>query len=333
MIRVVVVDDSAAMRGIIVNILSRDPSINVVGTAGDAFEARRLIKEKNPDVITLDIEMPGMDGLDFLERIMKLRPTPVVMISSATGENAEKTFQALEIGAFDCFEKSADALRNGGKKLIEIVRQAAISGIRMPAQRAAVKTRDVPPPGQIIAIGASTGGVEALGVVLDGFPGDCPPTVIVQHMPAKFTGIFASRLDRFCAPKVLELTDGQIMQPGHVYVAPGGDRHVEVVGAEKPRFKLVSGPPQNGHSPSVDVLFNSLAQLPLRSVGIILTGMGKDGAAGLLAMRKAGFSTIGQDERTSLVYGMPRMANDLGAVEYELPLEKISEKALKLCQK
>ncbi|MCO6187144.1 protein-glutamate O-methylesterase CheB [Rhizobium sp. L1K21] len=341
--RVLVVDDSPTMRGIISAVLNADPEVSVIGQAGDAMEAREAIKRLDPDVVTLDIEMPNMNGLDFLDKIMRLRPMPVIMISSLTHRGADATLAALEIGAFDCIGKPApgDAAPFAG--LAEKVKAAARARGRYlpaggykqaptaPQPANANKTSDYKVGRKIVAIGSSTGGVEALIQVLQNFPVNCPPTVITQHMPATFTKSFAERLNRLCAPVVEEATDGARLQIGKIYLAPGGDRHLQVVNQSAPSCRLLDKEPVNGHRPSVDVLFDSVAEVGGRNaVGVILTGMGRDGAAGLLKMHYAGAKTIGQDEKTCVVYGMPRVAYELGAVERQLPLGLIGEEILKI---
>jgi two-component system chemotaxis response regulator CheB len=333
-IRVLVVDDSATMRGLITAALNRDPDIEVVGAAGDPFEARGMIKALNPDVVTLDIEMPNMNGIEFLEKIMRLRPMPVVMVSSLTQAGAEMTLRALELGAVDCVAKptlatnTADTLNEVAAK----VKAAARASIRTKADdKPQVRRKDYMPSGDIVAIGSSTGGVEALLSILSLFPETCPPTVITQHMPATFTASFAARLDRASGAKVQEAADGALLEPGKVYVAPGGATHLEVVRSAGLRCRLTQGDPVSGHRPSVDVLFNSVAQaVGDKAVGAILTGMGRDGAQGLLAMRKAGARTVGQDEQSCVVYGMPRTAFELGAVEKQVSLSSIGQTILDL---
>jgi two-component system chemotaxis response regulator CheB len=323
------------MRGLIAAILRRDPEIVVVGTAGDPLEAREAIKQLNPDVITLDVEMPNMNGLEFLERIMRLRPMPVVMVSTLTQSGAEATLTALEIGAVDCVGKPvAGAADSGFSDLAERVKIAAGArvGGRDRVGRASARS-NYKPDGRLVAIGSSTGGVEALLSILTRFPADCPPTVITQHMPASFTRSFAERLNRCCAPEVAEASDGAPILPGRIYVAPGGDRHMTVAGSRALRCALVAGPPQTGHRPSVDMLFRSVADVAgPRAVGLILTGMGRDGAEGLLAMRQAGAATIGQDEASCVVYGMPKSAHLIGAVERQLPLHRIADAVLDICE-
>lgn len=339
--RVLVVDDSPTMRGLIRAVLRSDPEITVIGEAGDAMEARAAIKQLNPDVITLDVEMPNMNGLEFLDKIMKLRPMPVIMVSTLTHRGATATLAALEIGAFDCVGKPLPGDATPFAGLAEIVKAAARSQRHRsgptPAATPAVEgpqpsaaLNGYVPARKIIGIGASTGGVEALIAVLKKFPPNCPPTVVTQHMPAAFTCSFAERLNRLCAPQVKEAEDGDRLEIGRVYIAPGGDRHLEVVNPVAPTCRLVEGETVSGHRPSVDVLFVSLAELAgSKAVGVILTGMGQDGAAGLLRMRQAGAVTIGQNEKTSVVYGMPRVAYEKGAVGIQLPLGSIGEEILK----
>jgi two-component system, chemotaxis family, protein-glutamate methylesterase/glutaminase len=331
-IKVLVVDDSSTMRGLIATALTKDPDIEVVGQAEDPIQARQAIKALNPDVVTLDVEMPNMNGLDFLEKIMRLRPMPVIMVSTLTGRGADETIQALEIGAIDCIEKPRPGNEHSFEELPYKVKIAASARVRPlvrtdSGSHAAAATRATHegfvPDGRIIAIGASTGGVEALMEVLSGFPENCPPTVITQHMPPTFTRSFASRLDRLCAPKVQEATDRAKIMPGNIYLAPGGDEHLEVTADLRCRLK--PGERVNGHCPSVDVLFESVARsCKGQAVGVILTGMGKDGAAGLLSMRKAGAKTFGQSEGSCIVYGMPKVAFETGAVEKQLPLDRLA---------
>ncbi|NTI40383.1 chemotaxis response regulator protein-glutamate methylesterase [Agrobacterium rhizogenes] len=333
--RVLVVDDSPTMRGLITAVLRSDPEVDVIGQAGDALEARAAIKALNPDVVTLDIEMPNMNGLDFLEKIMTLRPMPVIMVSTMTHRGAEATLAALEIGAFDCVGKPVPGEPRPFGDLAEKVKAAA----RSQWQYVKPAASHAPPPAvadfrvgrKIVAIGSSTGGVEALIAVLQKFPANCPPTVITQHMPPSFTRSFAERLNRLCAPVVQEASDGARLEIGKIYLAPGGERHLQVASSSAPHCRLVEGGPVNGHRPSVDVLFDSVAELAGRNaVGVILTGMGRDGAAGLLKMRHAGARTIGQNEKTCVVYGMPRVAFELGAVEQQFPLNAIGEEILKV---
>ncbi|WP_337183257.1 protein-glutamate O-methylesterase CheB [Shinella sp.] len=338
--RVLVVDDSATMRGLITAVLNADPEVEVVGQASDAMQARNAIKQLDPDVVTLDIEMPNMNGLEFLDKIMKLRPMPVIMVSTLTQRGAEASLMALEIGAFDCVGKPQPGDTRPFGDLVEKVKAAARSQRRhvradvpapVPAAASVHPVTGFRPGRRVIAIGASTGGVEALITVLQKFPVNCPPTVITQHMPSTFTRSFAERLNRLCAPVVEEATDGARLEIGKIYLAPGGERHLQVSSPNAPCCRLVERDPVNGHRPSVDVLFDSVAELAGRNaVGVILTGMGRDGAAGLLKMRHAGARTIGQNEKTCIVYGMPRVAFELGAVEHQFPLSSIGEEILKI---
>ncbi|MFZ5721167.1 MAG: protein-glutamate methylesterase/protein-glutamine glutaminase [Pseudomonadota bacterium] len=325
MTRVLVVDDSTVMRQLIGAALSADPELEVVGEACDPLQAREAIKALNPDVITLDVEMPNMNGIEFLERLMRLRPMPVVMVSTLTARGTEATLAALELGAVDCIEKPRGSDAAGFRQIAEKVKMAARAKVRQRVERKApITTESFTPNDKIVAIGSSTGGVEALLSIVERLPANCAPTVITQHMPASFTRSFAERLDRACAAHVTEARSGDPLIPGHVYVAPGGDYHLEIEGTKHFRCKVTHGEPVSGHCPSVDVLFNSVARTAKdRSVGVILTGMGRDGARGLLAMRQAGGRTLGQDESTCVVYGMPRAAYELGAVERQLPLERL----------
>lgn len=333
-VRVLVVDDSSTMRGLIAAALSRDPDIEVVGQAEDPLKARQAIKALNPDVVTLDVEMPNMSGLEFLEKIMRLRPMPVIMVSTLTSRGAEETVRALEIGAVDCIEKPRPGNDHNFEELPFKVKIAASARVRPlttedDKQKVAAEARAAHahymPDGRVLAIGASTGGVEALIELLSHFPENCPPTVIAQHMPASFTKSFAHRLDRVCPAKVQEASTGSKLTPGHIFLAPGGTLHLEVSGAGDLHCRLRPGDRVNGHCPSVDVLFESVARAcGAHAVGLILTGMGRDGASGLLSMRKAGARTFGQNESSCIVYGMPKAAFDIGAVEKQLPLDRLA---------
>ena len=338
--RVLVVDDSPSMRQLISSVLNSAPDIEVIGHAGDPLEAREAIKALNPDVLTLDVEMPNMDGLDFLERLMRLRPTPVIMVSNLTTRGGDIAIRALEIGAFDCITKPMPGDKELFAGLVDKVRLAAEARGRMSAPANGKDAKPVARPskdafrpnGWVVAIGSSTGGVEALTSVLSGFPANCPPTVITQHMPGTFTRSFAERLNRLCEATVSEAVEGAPLVPGRIYIAPGGtSNHLEISGSDTPRCRLRPSDPVNGHCPSVDVLFRSVAKAAgAAALGVILTGMGRDGAAGLLTMRQAGARTIGQDAATSLIYGMPRTAFEAGAVEQQMPLKKIGAEILTL---
>ena len=334
-IGVLVVDDSATMRGLIGAALKRDPEIEVLGFANDPIEAREQIKKLNPDVVTLDIEMPKMNGLEFLEKIMRLRPTPVVMVSTLTQSGADVTLQALELGAVDCVGKPVGGVtaQEAFADLTAKVKAAAKARVKPYNGPVAVveRDRDYRASDAILAIGSSTGGVEALMTILSNFPDTCPPTVITQHMPATFTKSFAARLDKISGAHVTEARDGDRLQVGHVYIAPGGDAHMEVMSSAHPVIRLRQGEPVNGHRPSVDALFESVAKLNRPAVGAILTGMGRDGAAGLMSMKQAGARTLGQDESSCVVYGMPRVAFEIGAVEKQVGLSRMGPAILNLC--
>lgn len=336
-IRALVVDDSVVMQQLISAVLSADPEIEVVGRASDSREARAMIKELDPDVITLDIEMPGMNGLEFLEKIMTLRPMPVVIISSHTGNGTGASTEALRIGAFACLEKPR---MDDEEKIVEMRKTVRYAAAAAPQYKA----RAAQPTGQsasvvsmksgsgpdVVAIGASTGGVEALSTVLTQFPENCPPTVVTLHLPEKFTKSFAERLNRICAPSVYEASDGRPLKTGEVYIAPGTHGHLVVTGRHNLACKIRHNDLRNGHRPSVDELFDSLVPNAekLKVSAAILTGMGKDGAQGMLALKHAGAHTIAQDRSTSMVYGMPAAAAKIGAVDKILPLPKIAKALL-----
>jgi two-component system chemotaxis response regulator CheB len=338
-VRVLVVDDSPTIRRLLTAVLEADPEIEVVGGAPEPAVARQMIKSLNPDVLTLDVEMPNMNGLEFLEKIMRLRPMPVVMVSTLTQRGAEVTLEALELGAVDYHPKPtenvAHALDADASQLAAKVKAAARANVRAFEARQPAPEPDAnyQAADKIVGIGSSTGGVEALIAVLSHFPRDCAPTVIAQHMPARFITTFAERLDRLCRPMIAEASEGAPLLPGHVYLAPGGPSHLEISCRGKPHCRLVPGDLINGHRPSVDALFASLArEAGSSAVGTILTGMGRDGASGLKAMRAAGAATLGQDETSSVVYGMPKVAFEIGAVEKQLPLQKIGPEIVRLCR-
>jgi two-component system chemotaxis response regulator CheB len=335
-IKVLVVDDSALIREVLTRMLSRDGDIDVVGTATDPIDAREKIKTLNPDVVTLDIEMPNMNGLQFLERLMRLRPTPVVMVSTLTRKGASETLLALELGAVDFVAKPSADFEGGidqfGASLRDKIRAAAKSDVRgrsasrsEPVKATATIKSAAAPEGSLIAIGASTGGVEAIRAVLTQLPTDCPPIVIAQHMPPGFTARFAARLDELSAIKVVEAEDRMPLLAGHAYVARG-DYHLRVERSSgQLKCRLAHDDLESGHRPSVDVLFESVAKTvgPM-AVGVILTGMGRDGARGLKLMRDAGAYTIGQSQASALVYGMPRVAFEEGAVIEQAPIEAVA---------
>ena len=337
-IRVLVVEDSIVFRELLVRNLNADPAIEVVATARDPFEARDAIVEYRPDVMTLDVELPRMNGIEFLKKLMPQHPLPVVVISSLS----EKVFDALNAGAVDFVAKPTGATREQLENFIKtelpikikIASVAKVSSWKKPVMEAPNQAltagKDL-----IVAIGASTGGTEAIASVLKEFGNDIPGVVIVQHMPPGFTDMYAKRLNERCQVQVKEAKTGDAVLPGQVLIAPGGDAHMQLVKVNGAYQVVVKrGPRVNGHCPSVDVLFQSVAEVAgSRAVGIILTGMGGDGAKGLLAMKNAGARTIGQDESTCVVYGMPKVAYDLGAVEYQEKLPDIAKRTYSLLSK
>ena len=336
-IKVLIVDDSPTIRKLIKVELRKHETLKVVGEAGDPLEARELIKQLKPDVLTLDVEMPRMNGIEFLSKVMRLRPMPVVLFSLLTQKYARVTLDALSMGAFDCVGKpqSGDVTK-ALRELAEKVIASASSNIRYREKKIKIYQDDSDeflPNRNGVVIGSSTGGVEALSEIISKFPLNCPPTAITQHMPPAFTTSFAKRLDKFCLPNVVEAEDGMIFEKGTVYIAPGGDRHFTVIGkGEKRICRMVDGDPLSGHRPSIDVLMGSFVKtFGKRSVGVILTGMGRDGAQGMIDLRQAGARTIGQDSSTSVVYGMPKIAFERGGVEKQLRLRHIADEILNLC--
>lgn len=350
MVKVLIVDDSALVRKLLTEIFNADPDITVVGSAQDPYDAREKIKKLNPDVLTLDIEMPKMDGITFLSNLMRLRPMPVVMISTLTEKGADITFEALELGAVDFVPKPkidvSVGLQEYSDLICEKVKTAAMAKVNALADRkkmdilpklsadAVIQKRKGPShlktTEKIIALGASTGGTEAIKIVLEQLPANTPGLVITQHIPEDFSKAFAERMDRLSAMTVFEATDGQQILPGHVYIAPG-NRHllVERSGA---RYicRLNDGPAVNRHKPSVDVMFRSVAQnVGANAVGVILTGMGADGADGLKEMLENGAKTLVQDEKSSVVWGMPGEAYKRGAASEQYPIEQIAKELLK----
>ncbi|MCD0505218.1 protein-glutamate methylesterase/protein-glutamine glutaminase [Bordetella petrii] len=337
-IRVLCVDDSALVRGLMTEIINSHDDMEVVAVAPDPLVARELIKQHNPDVLTLDVEMPRMDGLDFLEKLMRLRPMPVVMVSSLTERGGETTLRALELGAIDFVTKPKLGIRHGMLEYAELIadkiRAASRARLKAPGSSPAAPTVRLRSPftssEKLVMVGASTGGTEAIREVLRPLPPDSPAMLITQHMPAGFTRSFAQRLDALCAVTVREASHGERVLPGHVYLAPGGDTHMKL-GRSGANYviELEASDPVNRHRPSVDVLFRSAAEAAgANAIGVILTGMGKDGAAGLMAMRKAGAHTLAQDEASCVVFGMPREAIALGAAAEIVPLAAMSERIL-----
>ncbi|MFT4241158.1 MAG: chemotaxis response regulator protein-glutamate methylesterase [Acidovorax sp.] len=341
-IRVIVVDDSALVRSLLSEIINRQRDMECIGTANDPLVAREMIREMNPDVITLDVEMPRMDGIDFLGRLMRLRPMPVVMISTLTERGAEVTMRALELGAIDFVAKPRVGLASGlnelASQIVDKIRVAAVAQVRRAPAREAAPAGGAAPAvpssaallgrlstEKLICIGASTGGTEAIKEVLVHMPADSPAIVITQHMPPGFTTSFAARLNGLCQITVKEAVNGERILPGHAYIAPGGTQfHVARSGANYVAV-VDDGPPVNRHKPSVEVLFKSAAAVVGRNAfGIMLTGMGNDGAAAMREMKDAGSYNYVQDEATCIVFGMPREAIAHGAADEVLPLPQIA---------
>lgn len=352
-IRVLVIDDSALVRQLLTEILDSDPAIEVVGAASDPYMARDKIKQLNPDVLTLDVEMPRMDGITFLGNLMRLHPMPVIMVSSLTEQGAEVTFQALETGAVDFVSKPktdlAYTLNDYAEEIIAKVKMAASVQVKA-LDRAKAISREAQPKYSadailsgaaakkhfkttecLIAIGASTGGTEAIKEVLMRLPADTPGIVITQHIPEAFSAPFAKRMNSASAMTVFEARDGQQILPGHAYIAPG-NQHL-LIARDGARYvcRLNEGPPVNRHRPSVDVMFRSVAQnVGPNAIGVILTGMGDDGAQGMKEMHEAGAPTMAQDEKSSVVWGMPGEAVKAGGVDSILPLDRIASKIISL---
>ncbi len=340
-LRVLVIDDSALMRRLLTELINSDPGVMVVGTATDPYDAREKIKVLHPDVLTLDVEMPKMDGLQFLKNLMRLRPMPVVMISSLTQRGADLTFRALELGAIDFVGKPRlnveHAMQDYAEEIIRKIKAAALvdvgtlhpplspGAVDTALQQALVLGKPLRDEHRVIGIGASTGGTEAIRQLLQHARPGCPGIVIVQHIPVEFSASFAARLDRNSDLDVCEARAGQPVLPGHAYVAPG-DRHLTLSEERGTLYcQLDDGERVNGHRPAVDRLFASIAQhAGARALGILLTGMGRDGAAGLLEMQRAGAATIAQDEASSQIWGMPRAAVELGAAAEVLGLANIA---------
>ncbi len=349
-IKVLIVDDSALVRAALTKILSSDAQIEVVGTAPDAYIAREKIINLKPDVITLDIEMPGMDGLTFLDKLMKAHPMPVVMISTCTYEHGEMTLKALSLGAFDFVEKPSkgEKIPELSYEIINKVKKAAecsmqkfktqlsiskkeenTNTISKPINKNLISTNST----KLILLGASTGGTIAIETILRKLPYNMPGMVIVQHMPANFTKAFAERLDSLCEMRVKEAEDGDVVYNNTVYIAPGGRQCYldKVMGHYS--IRITDDEPVNRHKPSVDAMFfSAIKHVGKNAVGVILTGMGKDGAEGMLELKKAGVYNIAQDEASSVVFGMPREAIKLGAVHEVISVDKIASKLISLCE-
>lgn len=344
-IKVLCVDDSALIRSLMTEIINSQPDMTVCATAPDPLVARELIKQHNPDVLTLDVEMPRMDGLDFLEKLMRLRPMPVVMVSSLTERGSEITLRALELGAVDFVTKPRVGIRDGlldyAEKLADKIRAASRARVRQaPQPQAAKRTASGQPAApmlnnplvsteKLIIIGASTGGTEAIREVLTPLPPDAPAVLIAQHMPPGFTKSFAQRLNGLCRIAVKEAEHGERVLPGHAYIAPGHAHLLLARSGANYIAQLSDEPPVNRHRPSVDVLFRSAAQhAGKNAIGVILTGMGRDGAAGLLDMKRAGAHTFAQDEASCIVFGMPREAIALGGADEIAPLAEMSRRVM-----
>ncbi|MEZ5723092.1 MAG: chemotaxis response regulator protein-glutamate methylesterase [Paracoccaceae bacterium] len=336
-VHVLIVDDSPTMRRLIRAGIDRHPRIRVVGEAGDAREAREAVKTLRPDVMTLDVEMPGMSGIEFLERLMRARPMPVIMLSTMTRAGSDASVQALSLGAVDCVEKPRfGAAAQTFELLTKMLLVAADARVHSPAGTGAA-VRPAPTAGwrwngRWLLIGSSTGGVEALETILRGFPADCPPTLITQHMPAQFLRSFAARLNANLTPTVRIAADGDRPMPGEILLASGGEHHLRIA-PDGATLRLVPGPKRSGHRPSVDEMFGSAVPVARNIIAAILTGMGRDGAEELLNLRRAGALCIGQDADSCVVYGMPRVAHDLGAVSEQLALDRIGPRVLELAAK
>ena len=339
-----VVDDSALVRSMLSEMLGRDAGIEVVGSAQDPLVARDKIRLLNPDVLTLDVEMPRMDGVTFLRNLMRLRPMPVVMVSTLTQKGSEVTLDALELGAVDFIAKPtvdiAHTFGDYAEEIIAKVKMAAGARVRAlttvserqsaDAILPAMAVRHYKTTDQLIALGASTGGTEAIREVLELMPADSPAMVITQHIPAAFSKPFSERMNRCSQMTVSEARDGEQIVPGHAYIAPGDCHFMVIRDGARFRCKLSNGPPVNRHRPSVDVMFRSVAQnIGPNAIGVILTGMGDDGARGMLEMKQAGAHTIAQDEKTSVVWGMPGEAVSRGCVDEVVPLQQVARRIRK----
>ncbi|MFZ3019208.1 MAG: chemotaxis response regulator protein-glutamate methylesterase [Gallionella sp.] len=347
-IKVLVVDDSALIRNVMKEIIDREKDMVCVGAAPDPIAAREMIKALNPDVLTLDVEMPKMDGLDFLERLMRLRPMPVVMVSTLTERGSDITFRALELGAVDFVSKPkmdiargmeeyaaeiADKIRAAAQSHVHAKKTVAPMVVQEKLSADAILPSNVPvrfaSTEKLIIIGASTGGTEAIKEVLTRFPADVPGILVTQHMPENFTKSFAERLNSLCKISVKEAEHNERILPGHAYIAPGHSHLLLKRSGANYMTELNQGPPVNRHRPSVDVLFRSAANVAgANAMGIILTGMGKDGAQGMLEMKQAGSFTIAQDEASCVVFGMPREAIALGGAAEVLPLQNVARRTL-----
>ncbi len=332
-IRVMIVDDSQTIRQLIRARLRDDPRVEVVGEAADPIEAREKIKALVPDILTLDVEMPRMNGLEFLEKLMRLRPMPVVMISSETQRGSSAALDALALGAVECIGKpTGGMLHDSFADLADTLVAAAGARLKRAGSGALATAKTAPFfwNGRHVLIGSSTGGVDALETVLRGYPANCPPTLITQHMPAAFLASLATRLNSRIAPHLQLAEDGMVVAPGNVYLAPGGDVHLQIKVGSPARCRLVAGEKRSGHLPSVDVLMESAVPMAKKCIGVILTGMGRDGAEGMRALRDNGGRCFAQDEATSVVFGMPKVALELGGAEKAVPLKAVAQEILAL---
>ena len=340
-IKVLIIDDSLLMRTLLTEVIGSAPDIEVVGAAPDPIAAREMIKALNPDVLTLDVEMPKMDGLEFLSRLMKLRPMPVIMISSMTARGSEVTLQALELGAVDFVAKpqaeSISQIQGYGDEIRDKIRAAYVAPRRRPLPSVslsaaadtggAISSRVLSE--KVIALGASTGGTEAIKTFLTALPAEMPPIVMVQHMPETFTPSFAHRLDTLSRLTVVEAKGGEKLMPGYAYLAPGHSHLLVRRQGSGYVTELAKSEPVNRHRPAADVLFHSVAtEVGRNALGVILTGMGRDGAQGLLEMKQAGSWNIGQDKDSCVVYGMPRAAAEIGALDEATPLSEIASRLM-----
>lgn len=322
-IRVLIVDDSRTIRSLLRVILSRDPEIEVVGEASDPYEARAAIKELDPDVITLDVEMPRMDGLEFLGHLMRLRPMPVVMVSSLTQRSSEAAIRALSLGAIECIDRAdIRADTSGRADLCSTVKMAARARVLSKIdKRHGAAASDFFPSGKFLMIGSSTGGVDALERVFSHFPENCPPTLVSQHMPPAFLRSFAQRLDDTISPRVCVAEDGVPLEIGMIALAPGGEHHATVTARGPLRVRLIGEDGSHAHTPSVDVMFTGAVSRGPEAVAALLTGMGRDGAEGMMQLRQVGAMTIAQSGRTAVVDGMPRAARETGAAKLVVDLD------------
>lgn len=333
--RVLIVDDSPTMRRLIRSILEQDPRLVVVAEAGTASEARDAVNTSKPDVMTLDVEMPNMSGVEFLRRLMRHRPMPVVMVSTLTKKGSAVAVEALSLGAIECIEKPRLGQEHDTfAYLADTVALAAQARVNSrPAQNVTTQPKTIARNfKRICLIGGSTGAVDAIEQILKNFPENCPPTLITQHMPEPFLVSFASRLDQLVAPKVALATDGERLQAGKILIAPGGDFHLNISSFGGLSTKLVEGPKVSGHRPSVDSMMLSAKDIAHRVAAGILTGMGSDGAQGMAELRQLGARTLGQSKETCVVFGMPRVAGEMGGVEKWADLDKFADELLKLAE-